>query len=176
MKGLKKGMKDFQQRIEDLMKECIDDMASIGVEISPDIIGVKINKRAKQRLGCCREIRKPWGKEYVIEISHMLKDDKDKLIKDIIYHELLHTVPGCMNHGEKWKKLAKRTKLYLGADVKSRTDYFKENRKLAENLYKYVIKCEGCGRETYRMRNCDLTKNIKDYRCGKCGGKLKVVK
>ena len=41
-----------------------------------------------------------------------------------------------------------------------------------EKEYKYKIICENCGQEIYRNR---LNRNLfKRYRCGKCGGKLKL--
>ena len=66
-----------------------------------------INTRAR-RWGQCKYIRAS-GKFY-ININITLLDERngeDGLINTIL-HELLHTCPGCMNHGAEWKKWAEK--------------------------------------------------------------------
>ena len=99
-------MIEFEHRIRVLMKEAEEELRSIGIKPSSKILEIKANHRAKKRLGCCKIERKGLGQVFRIEISAVLADASDKVLKQVILHELLHTCPGCFNHETNWKKLA----------------------------------------------------------------------
>ncbi len=101
----------------------------------------------------------------------------NNIIKNTIIHELIHCLPGCNNHGELFKKYANYICFKLGYDIQrtgnKKEDYQKSNVPYQdeEKKYKYVIKCKDCGHTYYRMRK---PKVLADYRCGSCGGRLKL--
>lgn len=106
----------------------------------------------------------------IVYINIYLTNEQD--IKNTIAHELLHTCPGCRNHGIIWEKYAKRFDKY-GYTITRVTDegIFERNPKLKQaNEPKYRISCKHCGFVTYRNRNY----NINRYKCPKCGGKLHI--
>ena len=45
----------------------------------------------------------------------------------------------------------------------------KDNR--VKPTYRYVLKCESCGREVLRQKKCAVVEHPEHYRC-ECGGKL----
>ena len=53
----------------------------------------------------------------------------DKAITNTLYHELLHTLPGCQNHKNRWKMYAAKVHELFGYDVrrvggdKTKADY-----------------------------------------------------
>ena len=162
------------------MEECLRQLSALDIETGHAIEGIRENKRARKRLGCCKLIREGGRSAFVIEISSMLEGCSDKIIKDVIFHELLHTCPGCLNHGPGWKALAQRVNHAWGADIRVRID-IEDIPGLArepegEASYKYEVRCGGCGRRFYRMRRSRITDHPENYRCGSCGGALTVIK
>lgn len=134
-----------------------------------------LDKRNKRALGQCCLRRNVSGNEFVIKLSPWLlefEEGRDKIILDVIAHELLHTFDGCYNHGpnfHRWAKVIYDNFGYL-IDTHADTDagaYFRSVQKP-----KYKIVCDKCGIETYKDRKSDLTENPINYYCGKCHGGL----
>lgn len=189
-----------EQKLNNLYAQVLQELASIGIDMkNKDIVGdidIKISTRSTKRYGCCKQenpdkqykIVKKIGrrkivqyekfKNHHIEISKWVLDLNDEIIKNTIIHELIHCIPFCNNHGEEFKKYANYINKKLGYNIKAKgnkkEDYEKSNLIYEEDeSYKYKIICEGCGQTIYRKRlNAKL---LKRYRCGKCGGKLKLA-
>ena len=188
----------MEEKLEILYKECIDELRSIKIELTPEIVGqidIKIAPRKTKRYGCCRQeepderyykmirqgrrlIKKyERYKVHHIEISKWLMELDEGIIKNTIIHELIHCFPGCNDHGTTFKKYAKYINQKLGYSISrlgnKEEDYKKSNLEFEEKEdYKYKIVCQKCGQEIYRKR---LNKKLlSKYRCGLCHGKLKL--
>lgn len=191
----------MEEKLTKLYNECIEELKSIGIymEDSQKIgkITINIAKRKAKRYGCCKQ-SKPvitcYHIEYKnhrrrkvydvflkhdIEISKWVLDLNDDIIKNTIMHELIHCLPYCNNHGKEFKKYAEYINQKLGYKIQrlgnKEKDYENSNIKFEDKeiTYKYKIKCKNCGLIFYRQR---LKKNfIRDYRCGKCKGKLEII-
>ena len=156
------------------MQIVIDDLKTIGIRVPADRIrGPILNSRAHSFLGRCHKT----GNEYTIELSaDLLKGDKDA-IRAILFHELLHTMPGCMNHGVKWKGYAEKVKQAYGVTVSRisrREEHGLPEREVAPVRYELI--CLGCGTIIGRKRRCSLVDHPERYRCAKCGGNLQIKK
>lgn len=158
-------------------------LATIGIQCENDLVGIGIpigriseytvNTRAKTRLGRC--VSKRSG-GYRIEISEVLLRDDVPLdeLKNTIYHELIHTCYGCMNHDEMWKRFAKKVSISFGINI-SRTasngdksvQILREELNRREPKYKY--ECQSCGRIHVNMRESGFTRQPELYYCGRCG-------
>lgn len=143
----------------------------IGIPISDKIDShIIINTRAKTRYGRC--IKK--GDSFTIEISSILLDAPEMSCRQTIAHELIHTCPGCMDHGDKFRYYASKMNNAYGYHI-SRTNSAEEmgvsDRRKADA--KYVITCRKCGKEFTRTKRSALVDNPSGYRC-KCGGELYV--
>lgn len=200
-KGANKSkMSQYEEKLNRLYNECICELNSIGINILDNekigTIDIKLSNRNNKRYGCCKQdmpdknskyITKVGRKRYIhyakylkhhIEVSPWVMELNDKIIKNTIMHEIIHCFPLCDNHGTDFKKYAKYINLNLDYDIKTlgnkKEDYNKSNIEYEEkNTYNYVIQCQKCGLIIHRKRlKKDLEKN---YRCGKCGGKLKVI-
>ena len=167
-----------QEKLENLYKECIVELKSIKIDVQKNRnIEIKINTRSKKRYGCCKKLSKD---NYVIEISEWVMDLNEDIIKNTIIHELIHCMPRCNNHGEYFKKYASIINEKLGYNI-SRTgnkqqDFNKSNLEYVEKPINinYKIICENCNYNFSRQR---VRKNLtRRYRCGKCGGKFKIIK
>ena len=155
-------------KLDIYVREKVDDLRSIGIATG-DIKNVEINTRATRRLGLCR--KEPDG--YVIEISKFILNDINTL-ENTVYHELLHTVEGCMNHGSKWKSLAEKVNKVYNTNI-SRTSAATDDMKQEYiNKIKYKATCQGCGQEILRQKKSRFIAEIERYNCGRCGSKFKV--
>ena len=152
---------------------------AVGVPVSDKIDGhIRINKRAKKRFGRCTAV----NGRYVIELSEMLLEAPEKSCRQTIAHELIHTCPGCMNHGRLFKKYAGMMNRAYGYDIK-RTNSCSEmgvEAPLDDEMRhsqeaRYILLCESCGKRIGRMRMSKAVAKPFMYRCA-CGGGLKRIK
>lgn len=162
-----------------ICSECEKDLSAIGIKIG-QVTEYVVNSRAKRRLGLCHKNR---SGGFIIQISDVLLRDEVsvKELKNTIYHEQLHTCPGCMNHGENWQRLAHKVNIAYGMSVSRVADpdaiatkiHLTESREQA----KYRYECQNCGRIHVNMRASGFTKHPERYICGKCGtvGKWKRI-
>lgn len=105
------------------------------------------------------------------------------LFHSVIAHEVIHTFPGCFNHGDKFKMYG-RLLMSVCPHVFINTAIFDakyENAlrmKHAQNgthQKRWLVECQGCGQQIWRERRCKLVDNPGRYHCGICGGRLSVV-
>ncbi len=162
-------MKDLNKYVD----ECFRDLDLIGIPYGK-VRRWEINTRAKSRWGLCKCLK---GGGFVISIAQSLLDDAvaDQALKDTIVHELLHTVPGCLDHKGKWKRYAELINRKFPQYTIKRTASREEKGITAgkpEPIYRYVIQCCSCGTEFPRERESNLVKHPENYRCGKCHGRL----
>lgn len=162
-------MKDLRK----LVAECETDLASLGIQCG-SVSDWQINTRAKHRWGLCK--RNPDG-SFLISISAALLIDSvsDQAAKNTILHELLHTVPGCFSHTEKWLRLANKVNHRLPHYTIKRTTSAEE-KGIAPGTPNYLLKCKGCGTEFGRDRLSPLVRQPEKYLCSRCGHSLYRVR
>lgn len=189
----------MEEKLQKLFYECKDELYKIGIDLNNKNIGeisINIAKRNCKRYGCCKQdmpvkstkyIEKKGRRRYVkyamyskhtIEISKWVMNLNTDIIKNTIMHEIIHCFPNCSNHGEDFKKYASYINYKLGYDISRLGDKNKDlrdsNVPVKNEKYNYKIECLNCGYNFLRKRiNCNFEKN---YRCGKCGGKLSILK
>ena len=167
-------------RLERLHRESIEDMRRIGIPISDCIRVTKLNTRLRSVWGRC--IRR--GGIHYIEVSKMLLECEDIHVKSTICHELIHTVEGCMNHGENFKKYANIANRELGLNIRrcvSSEEKGYSPKEVAEGVkqsnieYKYSATCSICGRQHKYKKMGKVLKEIRDgvagyniYSCSNC--------
>ena len=175
-------MRDLQE----VFQNCIMLMDEIGMDYGM-ITEVKVNKRAKNRWGQCRHKfvgTDAYGNpKYVnsINISEILLDERVPLeaLQNTIIHEILHTCPGCDNHGYEWKRRAMKVRKELGYNIKtcdSSKDKGVSNEVTREYVKpKYIVRCTKCGREVNKQRMCGIVQHPSLWRCGVCHGVFERV-
>ncbi len=162
-----------QKELDSLLAKMEKTLRRLSIPIADRIEPtVKVNTRAKRRLGCCRRLP---GGGFSIEVSAALLDRPEQL-KETLCHELLHTCYGCQNHGERWKAYAARVSGALGLDIRrlAPAEAGEEPLPLRRDTVKYVLECQSCGAQICRCRMSKVVKQPWRYRC-KCGGKLKRI-
>lgn len=184
----------MEEKLKRLYKDCINELKTINIDITDNnLIGeidIKIAKRNSKRYGCCKQEEpdkrfyhtekrnnkkvKVYDKfnKHHIEICKWVMELNDDIIKNTIIHEIIHCLPECNNHGNKFKQYANVINRKLNYNItrlgNKEEDYKKSNIEFKEEIksYNYKIICKQCGQIFYRQR---LKRNfIKVYRCGKC--------
>lgn len=160
-----------QEKLNALCRELAEQLAALKIPVSNKIAPeVRVNSRAKRRLGCC--YAQDGG--YVIEVSAGLLEDRERLRQTLV-HELLHTCPGCRNHGERWKSYARRVNEAWGMEIRRLAPAEGPTEPLRREKVKYILQCTRCGREFPRSRMSKAVKYPGRYRCP-CGGALRRVR
>ena len=166
-----------KERLNKLLEKVINETRALKIPVSHSIEkNVIVNNRPKKRFGCCRKR----ADGFTIEISGFLLDAEgcgEKEIRGVLVHEILHTCPGCYEHGERWKYYASMMNSVYGYRIKRVNSFaemgISEQEENAEDKQqiRYIIQCKKCGRQYPRQRFTCVMKKINAYRC-QCGGKL----
>ncbi len=161
----------MKKQLQMLVNEVLEELRGIGIEV-PQKITYEINPRLRRALGRARRIGE---NTFIVELSKDTMQVGGTYAKQVLHHEILHTMPGCMNHGKKWQAWAHRINRELGYDI-SRCTSGKEvieplGKEKYMERYKYRLKCTRGGNEIYRMKASNVVQNPDRYRC-KCGGHL----
>ena len=158
-------MNDFDKLLSVVSKHA----RAAGVPISGNIDPkVRVNSRAKRRFGMCKKS----GSGFIIELSQVLLDAPEMSARQTIAHELIHTCPGCLNHGNDFNRYAGIMNEKYGYSI-SRTSSPEElGIKEDQSAAKYIIKCRRCGNTITRMRKSALLSQLDRCRCTLCGGSL----
>lgn len=156
--------------LRDYVYKLNNNLQAIGIKTG-EITRVDINSRATKRMGMCEKTKEG----YRIEVSKFILSDRKELT-DTIYHELLHTVKGCMNHGKKWNSLANKVNKTYNVNVTRTVVANQELKQEQIKRAKYKAVCQKCGKEIYRQRISNFIKNPARYSCVVCRGKFKVEK
>lgn len=124
-------------------------------------------------LGRCQRVSFFNGEhiKYIISLNNKMLKCSEQDIKNTLLHELIHTIDGCFNHGDRFKYYAEKVNQKYGYHI-ARTNSvkgFKEQIK-----YKYAIKCTQCGKTQKFIKKSNVVKYPSLYIC-KCGGKLESI-
>ncbi|MCR4874289.1 MAG: hypothetical protein K5923_00935 [Clostridia bacterium] len=137
-----------------LINECINQMHALNIPIS-DSIEFK-NNTGFSRFGFCKKTPYREGVSYVIAINKWFEDDI--AIIETILHELVHTIPGCYNHGEKFRHYAEIINQECDLNISVVGNY-----KLNENAYKN----KGSKRKVFDPKEYDQKSMVIMY-CPRC--------
>lgn len=158
-------------------ENCLNECRRLGIPFGK-IRKFEVNTRAKSRWGQTKYNRA--SQIFEININASLIDGKhDEGLRNTLYHEILHTVPGCFNHGATWNRYGNLIQRELGYKI-NRAETAEE-KGFASGEYeaqvrkapvKYTFRCSACGQIVTRQRESNFTRNTGSYRCGRCGGKF----
>lgn len=161
------------EMLERLVAACRDELEALGFTVGR-VLSVSVNRRAKTLFGRCR---RDAGGGYHIEIMAYLNNHRTVAeIRQTVMHELLHTLPGCGNHGAGFQAAARRVNEALGYSISSTS---KLSKAVQERIpFNYVLLCGVCGAELKRYhRKPRLTVRHYHKTCGKVSlGKLRLMK
>lgn len=159
--------------IEEIRKEYDRLDKRCGVDTSG--ITIVISKRMVKRLGSFRYPRTPQGRPPQIAISALLLE-QDAPFWETVRHEYAHAVvylrhPGEVHgHDDVWKAVCHE----VGCRPRSTAPSGEDQAALRQARAKYLIRCEGCGWETYYLREGKIVHLLRTgqgtrLRCTRCG-------
>lgn len=159
-----------REQLDALLALVLEQARSLSVPVSGNIDShVVVNTRARTRFGCCRTR----GGRYTIEVAARLLEAEEGAICQVLAHEVLHTCPGCANHGKRWRHWAALMRSRFGYDI-HRTDSHEGLGIADDRPVRYLVVCRQCGNQIPRMKRSPLVEHPQRYRC-KCGGSLYVL-
>ncbi len=170
----------FPKNMEDLIslfEQVKDHCRKAGLPIQES--NLKINVRLKRSLGrCCKQTSSKNQEFFLIEVSSLVLEMQNiSLLRNVLAHELIHTIPGCYNHSTHFHQAAQKLnsyhlKLYAVKVKYNLAEYglFYPN----SPSYLYAIVCTQCQYTLYRQRMSKTLRHIERYCCPKCQGSLRV--
>lgn len=156
-------MNQFDLLLQTVLEEARALQIPVSGRIDPH---VQINRRAVTRFGCCI----CQGTDYRIQLTEGLLQAPEASCRETLAHEVLHTCPGCRNHGTLWKEYARQMNCAYGYHI-SRTSCGEVLGVAITKPVRHLLVCQRCGQEFPRSRATKLTQHPERYRC-KCGGTL----
>ena len=152
----------LQARIERIFTKVVADAKAVGVPHGP-VVGLEVRHR-RNEVGLCI----PRGDGFVIAFSEVYATLDDDEVADTLMHELIHTCPHCLNHGQifhKWAGLVNHLKGYH-VTTKARGAAYQAARH-ADVVAKHdlvVLACP-CGCRLEVSRNRAVAKRPGNYLC-----------
>lgn len=143
---------------------------------------VTFNNRMVRTWGRCKRISLNYYE--IIINSNVLKYGTVEHIHQLIAHETVHSISGCMNHGKKWQRaahaLAAKCNLkdiFRCESMTEISELYKKPEIMGKQAYKWSMTCMSCGNTTYAHRlkktyaavQSGYTKHYKWVQCGKYG-------
>ena len=106
-----------QENFYTIVEIILNKFKSLGfnVNTTPANYTLEINNKALKRLGRCEAKGR---NNYTIQINEFHnKLSPDTSVMNTLVHELLHSLPNCMNHGEMWKRYANKYNSVYGTTI-----------------------------------------------------------
>lgn len=155
--------------------ETMEQLYMLGyTEVKDNTYDLSFNTRAKYKYGSCRL---KGANHYEIELNKNFADVSPiEEIKKTIMHELIHSIKGCMNHKEGWKRVVNKVNAKYGYDIE-RTKAVAEYVSIVqsqETAPQYQILYQGCGHVFKYKRNSKNVQLIRNQTgrlkcsCGSC--------
>ena len=177
--------KKFQmERISNLYKEVVKDAVRAGLPYDEKKVysTIQINNRTTA-VGMCKYTRSM--DMYTIFFSSYFIDISDDKVKNTLMHELIHTLPNCMNHKEPFKRYMRRINYASGLSmeyhVATRNDDNEVIRACKNRQRQEYSKCEtvrivcGCGCKFVFKKSQKVAKHPEQYQCRKHGKTLRFA-
>lgn len=159
-----------REKLDALLMQVIEQARSLSIPVSSAIAPhVEVNTRARTRFGCCRSR----GGRHTIEVAAALLEAEEAAVCQVLAHEVLHTCPGCANHGSRWQRWAGIMSRQFGYHIQ-RTDSHEALGLEDTRPVRYVVACRQCGTRIPRMKRSPLVDHPERYRC-RCGGALYIL-
>ena len=117
MGGRLVGDMETQERFDALLADCDLCLRHIGISPREYLPSVRLTHN-HSRIGSCKKLR--GGRKPLFQISCSVDACKtDAQVRDVLFHELIHTLPGCFDHGRRFREVAARVNAAYGTDVRA---------------------------------------------------------
>lgn len=178
------------EQLRSLLNEMIEEFSDLYPEFKNNSYTIRFNNNATTFLGKIRKTGNSFistGGCFEIIVNKVYTDMVDiDDVRNTLLHELIHSLPYCMNHGPDWKRQAAKARVrgYTITRVSGKnayTEMYNKKRKEKKQNAKYTVYCDKCGEQWNYQRTCKVIKSVARnetrYSCPKCNNhnlKLKV--
>ncbi len=171
----------INEQTRKLIEGCISDLIKLKVPISNSVY-FYFSKKMKVMHGTCSYLKylknnKYNNADYKVTICNLIKMEKD--IKNVIVHELLHTIPSDFSHKGEWQKWADYVNANSSYTITVTADIEKnrpiEKYRTKDCGEKVLAICPICKSTMWcPQKDIDSSGKYTDYVCVKCN-KLYIV-
>ncbi len=106
-----------QERFDALLADCDLCLRRMGISPREYLPSVRLTHN-RSRIGSCKKLR--GGRKPLFQISCSMDACKtDAQARDVLFHELIHTLPGCFDHGSRFREAAAKVNATYGTDVRA---------------------------------------------------------
>lgn len=131
----------LQPRYNNILKECVKNIEKLGYKPSGELVPtVRITNNTRSIGNCRREWVGDYftgGYKFVISCTAIIADD-EKALYNTLYHEVIHTLPGCFNHGKSFKTVMDKVNDTYHTNITTRYEYEHDN-KVTNDDVKHLI-------------------------------------
>ena len=162
-------------RLETVLNKCKKQCDALKIPYG-NVVQIVPSQRVTRKWGSCRVAM---GMNFITINKRLLeKDVSENALQDTVMHELLHTCPGCANHGNTWKYYAELVNRAYGYQIKRCTSAEEKGISIPEKKVniKYRFRCKKCGKIVERQRASAFTRAPEKYRCAVCGGEFEKIR
>lgn len=159
-----------EENLLGIAKEATSVCKKLNLNIA-DRVSFVINKNALSFAGKCHKNKDGSFKIEICERFANANEVKRKKLVEVAIHELIHTIPKCMNHGKLFKENMYKVNYATDYNVSTREDKID----MSEEKFKtarFIFECKDCNTRYSYQRACSTVTGIKrnpeDYRCGCC--------
>lgn len=106
-----------QEKFDGLLAECDSCLRRIGILPCAYLPSVRLTHN-RSRIGSCKKLA--GGRKSLFQISCSVDACKtDAQVRDVLFHELIYTLPGCFDHGNRFREAAAKVNAAYGTDVRA---------------------------------------------------------
>lgn len=102
--------------MNEMLKEAVARFKQLGYKVGK-VVELDVSRRYSNAWAKCIWHGSRYDKSFTITVSDRLFRANKESVRDIIHHEVLHTIPGCFNHGNMFKNAAGHCNKKFGTHI-----------------------------------------------------------
>ena len=102
--------------MNEMLKQAIKRFKQLGYKVGK-VVNLDVSYRYSRAWAKCNWNSPRYDKSFTITVSDRLFKANKESVRDIIHHEVIHTIPGCFNHGPMFKNAAGHCNKKFGTNI-----------------------------------------------------------
>jgi hypothetical protein len=102
--------------MNEMLNQAVARLKTLGYKVGK-VVDLEVSYRYSRAWAKCNWNRPRYDKTFTIIVSDRLFKANKESVRDIIHHEVIHTIPGCFNHGTMFKNAAGHCNKKFGTHI-----------------------------------------------------------
>jgi hypothetical protein len=102
--------------MNEMLNQAVTRLKTLGYKVGK-VVDLEVSYRYSRAWAKCNWNRPRYDKTFTIIVSDRLFKANKESVRDIIHHEVIHTIPGCFNHGTMFKNAAGHCNKKFGTHI-----------------------------------------------------------